>query len=395
MSSSRSVAAYRRSVPKPVLRAAAAALALLAACVAVASLPAPAAAQARPLIRPWTPPDADSLLIWAEDAKAHFRANVGDSVGGANYRGYEIVGFMGRKLLAALGHDGLLQANAVESVIDSLGLDTDIVIDRTNPHFAFMMVRNPFQPAAKAVGFLYWYREHDLRQQGVVMRSTLAPRMRVWWTADNDAPYEWGIVTEDREHLMSLLLLKMNDTATYWALLQYDQYGPDLGGPGEAVWAEVNRAGAPELIVWTHAVADSSFQECADCPHLIREQMFVENGKGYELYDSRLLPSPYTVFTLFIRLLQRGDRGAASRLLDQPARITDAIAQGWARRRPGMWKMEYADAGKTWPDWFEFRFDGPRGPVRYIVHCVFRDGRWLVGNWMIPRVAVPGKAIRP
>jgi hypothetical protein len=270
-------------------------------------------------------------------------------------------------------------------------------LDPKQPQFALMMVRNPFHPSAAAVGFLYWFRDRELRQQGVVFHGSRSPRARVWWTARSEAPYEWGIVTTDpaRDGRLELLLLRLNETATFWVLVQYEDQGPDLGGPGEAVWAEIDREGAPELIVWTHAQAESTFEECTDCPHLVREQIFVDRAPGFELFDGRLVPSPYAAFTLFIRLLQHGERAAAARLLEQPARIEQAVAAGWARRGRGTWSVEYGEEGETWPRWLALRFKGPNGPVHYIVHFTLRDGRWLIADWVVPRRPATGSGSSP
>ena len=113
---------------------------------------------------------------------------------------------------------------------------------------------------------------------------------------------------------------------------------------------------------------------------------------GYELFDSRLVPSPYAAFTLFIRLLQHADRAAAARLLERPERVAQAIAAGWTHHGRGAWSLEYGEEGETWPHWLAFRFDGPRGPVHYIVHFMQRDGRWLIHDWVVPKA--PRKVVR-
>ena len=82
---------------------------------------APARAQS---VRPWIPPGADSLVHWAAEAKVRFRENAGDTVGGTNYRAYELVGTMGRRLVRSLGKQGVLQAPAIEGA-RIVGLDTD------------------------------------------------------------------------------------------------------------------------------------------------------------------------------------------------------------------------------------------------------------------------------
>src|SRR5512139_1506389 len=79
-------------------------------------------------VRPWVPPGADSLVRWVADARVAFQANTGDSIGGSNYKAYEQVGNLGRRLLRGLGRQNMIQARAVEALLDSLGLDTDITI---------------------------------------------------------------------------------------------------------------------------------------------------------------------------------------------------------------------------------------------------------------------------
>ena len=113
----------------------------------IATPPPAAMAQAnRPpsMSRPWTPPGTDSLVIMTAEAKVRFQANRGDSIGGANYRAYELAGLAARRMLRAIGRNNMGQARAVEAVLDSLGLDTDIVLDSEIPIFAFLMVRNPY-----------------------------------------------------------------------------------------------------------------------------------------------------------------------------------------------------------------------------------------------------------
>src|SRR5215468_9590849 len=135
--------------------------AVLAACLAL--VPTLARAQAA---KPWTPPGTDSLVIQVAEAKVKFQSNKGDSIGGNNYKAYETVGLAARRVLRMIGRDNMMQGRAVEAVLDSLGLDTDILVDPEMPIFAFLLVRNPYKLNAKAVGFLYWWKGTDLRMQG-------------------------------------------------------------------------------------------------------------------------------------------------------------------------------------------------------------------------------------
>jgi hypothetical protein len=373
-------------------------LIILLACLGLAAVSAAPRAIAASPIRPWAPPNADSLTVWAAESRARFQTNTGDSVGGGNYHAYELVGRMGRKLLQSLGREGMIQAHAIKGVLDSLGMDVEVGVDPQQPQFTLLMVRNPYRPKAAAVGYLYWYRDRDLRQQGVVFHGSHNPRMRVWWTADQDFPYGWGIVTDDRSDgdRMNLLLLRLNETATFWVLISTEgSGGPELGGPGAATWVDIDNTGAPELMTWTRTESDSSFTECTSCPHLLRERLYVERPDGFEEYDRRLLPSPYAAFTLFVRLLQNRDQAAASRLLEKPARVSEAVAAGWAKHGKRIWTLEYAEEVRGWPRWLAFKFQGPKGPVRYIVHFAFDGARWLIRDWVIPKPAETGKEIRP
>src|SRR5262245_16370749 len=169
-------------------------------------LPAAAFAQN---IKPWVPPASDSLLRWATEAKARFQTNKGDSIGGENFAAYDLVGKMGRRLLRSLGRENMRQASAIKPVLDSLGLETDIEVDPDLPYFALLMVRNPYRRTAKAVGFLYWYRENDLRMQGAQFQGGWKPQMRVWWTGNQDAPYSWGVADRSRWREATLRLSRV------------------------------------------------------------------------------------------------------------------------------------------------------------------------------------------
>jgi hypothetical protein len=350
-------------------------------------------------IRPWTPPDADSLLVWSAEAKARFQTNTGDSVGGRNFRAYDLVGSMGRRLLRSLGRAGMNQAQAAEAVLDSLGLDTEMTLDPALDGFALLMVHNPYRRTATSVGFLFWYRGQDLRQQGVVFQGGRRPRMRVWWSATREMPYDCAVVSEDpsRNGRQSLLLLRLNPTATFWTIIQWEGNSPDLGDRGEAQWVDPNRDGRPELVVWAPVLPDSTFAEaCAGCPRMLTERLYVAREAGFELFESRLVPSPYATLVLFLRLLREQNRTAAARLLADPARVADAIAQGWgARAAAGTWQMEYAEPDQPWPRWLAFRFRGGKEAKRVVFHFTNQEGRWLIQDWKIPKPAPAGAPVTP
>lgn len=346
-------------------------------------------------IRPWLPPSADSLQRWASEAKVLFRENLGDSVGGRNFRAYDRVGTMGRRLVRSLGRSGLLQAHAVGTLIDSLGLDVDVTVDPQFPEFVLLMVRNPYRLTARAVGFLYWYQGNDLREQGAMFFGGMRPDMKVWWTGYPDQPYSLGIVDYERETTgrIRLTLFRMDARGLSWGLLQAPDEGPYLTGPGTATWADVNADGRPELVAWVRGENDTLFETCPDCPGILYEEVYTESREGFGPHDRRILPTPYSTFTLFIRLLADGNRAAAARLLKDPSRMDEAIRDGWGlRRRAKAWKLEYTEE-ERWPSWLEFLHRGPNGNQRYVVHFELKEGRWIIRDWVTPHL--PGVRVAP
>lgn len=348
----------------------------------------PAAARAQQ-VRPWVPPSADSLQRWASEAKVLFQGNRGDSVGGSNFHAYDRVGFMGRRLIRSLGRYSLLQAPAVAPILDSLGLDVDVTQDPRFPEFVLLMVRNPYKLTARAIGFLYWYEKADLRMQGAMFFGGLRPTMRVWWTGYPDQPYSLGIIDHERaaDGRTRVTLFRMNQEGIAWNLLQTPDQGPDLTGAGNAEWVDINADERPELVAWVRAENDTLFESCLSCPAIIHEHTYTESRAGLTLHDLRLLPSPYSTFTLFIRQLSDGNRSGAARLLKDPAKVNEAIAAGWGlRRRAKAWKLEYAEEAR-WPRWLAFLHRGPHGNQRYIVHFELKEGRWIIREWLKPRPA--------
>jgi hypothetical protein len=346
------------------------------------SVVAPAASLAQ-TVKPWVPPHSDSLLVWAAEAKARFMANQGDSTGGPNYRAYEIVGDMGRHLVGSLGRQGMTQANAVEMMLDSLGLDTDVRVDAKHPTFAILMVRDPYHLKARAVGFMLWWKVSDLRMQGVEFGGGIDPQARVWWTGREDQPWEWGIAdrTRDADHL-GFLLLGMVPSGTYWRILQYDAHGIPTHGASTATWTDVNGDERPELIVFARANLDSTVIPCKECPKVYDQLTFVERPGGFVLMDTRVVPSPVSTLSRFVQLLGEGDRSGASRLLKDPRRIDEAIALGWSGlKRPGSWKILYAEPYTAWPQWLMVRVRGQQRTHDYRIGFDAAYGRWVLGDW--------------
>ena len=58
---------------------------------------------------------------------------------------------------------------------------------------------------------------------------------------------------------------------------------------------------------------------------------------GFDLHDSRLLPSPYASFYLFVHLLREKNRAAAGRLLADPTKLDETKVTTEARRSSNEW----------------------------------------------------------
>ena len=366
-------------------------------CLGLLAATGPRVAGAQP-IKPWVPPSSDSLLSWAVEARTRFRANTGDSVGGDNIKAYDLVSRIGRRMLRALGPAHMNQARAIEPAIDSLGLDTEVAVDPDQPTFALLMVHNPFRSSAMSVGWLFWYRQNDLRLQGVSFTGGHEPRMKVWWSAGAGAPYEWVVL--DRvpgKEGFNFTLLRLSADGYYWRADQYEGLGPDLRDALDVGLLDINHDGRPELMAWARTESESLFAACSGCPGLITERLYTLARGGYELNDSRIVPTTYSTFVLCIGLLRQNQRTSAARLLDDPARLERAIGLGWAEGKGrGLWEVEYVDSDRAWPRWLAVRFRAPKGEQRWIVHFTQKEGRWLIKDWISNerRAVVPPSSAR-
>ncbi len=337
-----------------------------------------------PRVRPWVPPGFDSLQTWAAQARAEFRDQSHDAIDSVTVVPYNRAGAIAVRWLRSLGRSAAPQIRTMEMALDSLGFDTEIINDPALPNFMLLVVRNPFRLTASAMAFMYWYRGDNVLQQGVELRGGQAPQMRVWWNGERDAPYKWAILDRSRGDVtvMRFMLFRLTADGRLWRPAQYEGSGPDLGDAHTAGFSDLNGDGLPEMVSWSEAPSDTLFEACTGCPRRLIERIYAERkDEGFALHDSRLVPAPYSMFVLFIRMLVDNNRAAAARLLDQPAKLDEALAWGWgARRSPGTWKLEQSE-NERWPRWLQFRFRGARGVERYVVRFKQKDGRWIIESW--------------
>ena len=347
------------------------------------------------VVKPWAPA-SDTLLQLTSAARARFQRATGVSATGLNFDAYDLVAQAGRRMLRTLGRANVRQAPAIESTLDSLGLDTDVVYDPASPTFVLMLVRNPFKVEADAVGFLYWYRGNQLMQQGIGFPPSLNPRMKVWWTSRSESPYEAAILFDQKRgsRQPALKLLRMGDNAAFWNMIQYEGHGPHFEPGAEAVFADINQDGLPELIVYNKFMPDSTLKCAPGAPGLVNELVYTERPEGFVLHDLRTLPGPVHTLFLFTELLQKKQYDRARAMMAKPEKLTDAIARGWgADRGIGTWLVEYGESGQPWPEWVAVKIKEKDGPKRWIFHFTIRDDRWGIRDWIPVVDARPGRAV--
>jgi hypothetical protein len=215
---------------------------------------------------------------------------------------------------------------------------------------------------------------------------------RIWHTGYPDHAYSWGVIENARygSGPLKFTLLRLSENGYYWTADQYPGKGPDFETRGDASFVDINNDGVPELVTWTDTEADSIFSECMGCPKLVTESTWIERDEGFELSESRLVPSTYATWTLFLRLLRSGSTGAAGRLLADPTRLSEAIASGWDKGSSrGLWQIVSAEPGTTWPHWMVMRRGRGPSAKSWVVHFIVKDGRWIIRDWLLEKVAAP------
>jgi hypothetical protein len=220
----------------------------------------------------------------------------------------------------------------------------------------------------------------------VVFKGGYHPRMRVWKSGMPGYPIECGILAETHARRLGFTLLRLSPGSRFWGIQQDEESHPLLGDPGEAAWLDLNQDGPPEFVSWTSGATDSLFTECPNCPKLLTERTFVEDGEGFGLLDERLLPTPYATLVYFVRLLIDGKLAQAEKLVRDPAMVREAVAQGWNQRVVrNPWFAERRQDGRPWPGRLSLRFEGPQGVKHYVVAFALREGHWIIDNWAEPR----------
>ena len=359
-------------------------VALVSILVATATLAhaAPAHSSAPVFVKPWTPSNADSITLLVADAKVRFRQQTADTLDESSIEPFEKVGQAARRLLRRLGRDRMMLAPSIETTLDSLGLDTDVVQDPTLPSVVLVLVRNPWRLKMASVGYMLWYRGVDLRMQGVSFPAAVQPVLRSWWTGQPSSPYAAAVLYRQRGTAASqgFKYLRLAPDGYYWELAQYEGNGPDLGERGDAVFCDANHDGLPELLAYSFAPQDSILRVEGAVQPLLREVLYTERGRAFVAHDARILPGPLATLRLYLSLLRQGNREQAAKLLLQPDVLELTLAAGWAgTRSPREFVVERQEEDTAWPEWLGVRVLTRDGVTRrWNVHFMLQEGRWLI-----------------
>jgi hypothetical protein len=351
-----------------------------------------APAWSAPVVRPWSPASADSITGLAAEAMVRFRQMKADTLGESEIIPFEKVGQAARRLLRRLGREQLLLAPSIESSLDSLGLDTDVVQDPAVPNIVLVLVRNPFRLTQQAVGYLLWYRGPDLRMQGVSFPPCIQPQMRSWWTGQQGSPYATAVLYRERREgtPAGFVYLRLAPDGFYWNLVQYEGRGPDLGPLSNAGFVDANRDGLPELVAYSASPPDSIMRIEPPVQPILREVLYTDRGQGFIPHEARYVGGPLHTLRTFVSLLRAGDRDGARALMLRPDLFELVEAAGWARTRTaGSFVVDRQEEGQPWPEWYGVRVLGVNGMRRWVVHFAFQGGRWLIRDVIAEEVPRP------
>lgn len=157
-----------------------------------------------------------------------------------------------------------------------------------------------------------------------------------------------------------------------WDLAQ-ELRADSLGGTGTGEFVAGDSARELRVRTWRPT---PWFDECATCPHVLRESRFAWRADGFDRIDTHPVPSPYATFAAFIDALATGDRVRAQSLVVDKSLIDFARRYEWHVPGRGRWRV----APGTAADATEIVF--MRGAKdAYRVRFESQDGDWLVAGF--------------
>jgi hypothetical protein len=153
----------------------------------------------------------------------------------------------------------------------------------------------------------------------------------------------------------------------------------------QAVFADVNLDGTPEIVAWEHAQPDSFLEIRAGAPGLINEFTYVERRQGFVIHDVRAVPGITETMRLFTLMLTQHQFDRARRLMMHPAQLDSLVKIGWGRvPSRGAFTIEYGEENEQWPTWLEVKVRQDTGWRRWdFWFTLTDDGHWVIDH-LIP-----------
>lgn len=371
-------------------------LALVCGAAEVALIsPHPARAQGTALFpKPWRPSRGDTIGAWASEARALLHGSKGVELGPGELQAYGLIDRITRAYLNELGPRRMSAAVGISAALDSLQIKAQISQDPHFPAFLFVQYLNPDFENYASLAYLYWFRGAEVRSQPVNLRGGRDPSLSVYWTGEEQAPYEAGVLFYEgfgRKREPMLYLFRLTPTGAAWLPAQTGDDDIDLGRRGTAAWADLDRDGKPELISWTEGLPDSFFIPCEQlgCPEILTERIFVRTPSGFRLYDQRSVASPYATLVLFVRALARREESFAQTLTSRPTVMAKVRELGWVGlARGGAFRAVAPEEQGRWPDRLRFEF-GSAGKYTSLLEVRFvnTQGHWLIDEVVVLRQA--------
>lgn len=265
----------------------------------------------------------DSLAILTRIAGERWADGKGDEAAVASAR-------VLRMRLAA--DPAVVWSDRSRTLLDSLGIAAEVAgFDRfvAVNLFSRTEVDGPTWP------HLFWFEDGTVRMQvieGRAMRLMGANARRFEDGAATDSSQVavlWG--RKVASGVQPLLLTWRHAAGGRWDLAQ--TLGADsLGGTGRGEFV------GEDLVTRTWRATPYFDENCANCPHVIRERRFEWGPDGYTRISDSIVPSPYATFTAFIHALASADRESAERLVVDPSLIEFAQRYEWHDPALGRWR---------------------------------------------------------
>ncbi len=264
-------------------------------------------------------------------------------------------------------------ADRTRGLVDSLGFGAEVAGD---DKIALVNVFSRSNPEGPSWPHLFWRDEHGPREQHVEGSGLHLHALATW-------RFDAGLARDSSQTAalwsrragagqQPIVMVWSMASGGRWDLLQ--TLGPDsLGGVGTGAFAVGDSA--VELTTRTFKPTPY-FEECATCPHVMRERRFRWSDTGFSRLDERLVPSAYATFTGFVQALVSGDQERAELFVVDPMLVEFAKRYAWDQPTRGRWRVAPA-TNESAAEMVFFR--GPSDAFRVTFEA--REGTWRVAGF--------------